>query len=78
MRQRSDDFALRGVGSMKCEARSRCSHDLLFFRTSKLPKYSLCDRGGGLYGQRVHEHRRCSRHLAPRYAQRAAAASETL
>lgn len=44
----SDDLALRRVGSVKCETRTRRSYNLLLFRTSELPKDSLRDGGGRL------------------------------
>lgn len=48
---------------MKSKARSRCSDNLLLFRTSELAQNSFCDGGRRLNRQRVHKHRRRSRHL---------------
>ena len=61
---------------MKSKARSRCSNDLLLFRTSKLAQNSLCDGGRRLNRQGVHEHGRGGRHLGSRGAVLAAASEE--
>ena len=53
---------------MKSKAGSRSSYNLLLFRTSELTQNSLCDGGGRLNGQRVHEHGRGGRHLGLRGA----------
>lgn len=53
---------------MKSKAGSRCSYDLLLFRTSKLTQDSLCNGGRGLDRQGVHEHGRGGRHLGSRGA----------
>lgn len=53
---------------MKSKAGSRCSYNLLLFRTSELTQNSLCDGGGRLDRQGVHEHGRGGRHLGSRGA----------
>ena len=51
---------------MKSKAGSRRSDNLLLFRTSELTQNSLCDGGGWLNSQGVHEHGRGGRHLGSR------------
>lgn len=63
---------------MKSKAGSRSSYNLLLFRTSELTQNSLCDGGGRLNRQGVHEHGRGGRHLGSGGARLAAAAAEGL
>ena len=50
---------------MDSESRARSSHYLLLLGARKLPENGLCNRGGGLDCQGVHEHVRRRRHIGP-------------
>ena len=66
LRENSRDLALLRVRPMYRDARSRSCDYLLLFRASELSEYCLCNGRRRLDRERVHEHRRCSRHVAER------------
>jgi hypothetical protein len=66
MREYGADLSLRSIWTMKRQTRSTGSDDLLFLGAGELAQYCVGDCGGGLYGQRVHEHGRRRRHFGGR------------